>query len=487
MNQQVLEKYLWGAATFLRGHIDAGDYKQFIFPLLFFKRICDVYDEEFAEALAESDGDVKYARKPEFHRFQVPNGHHWKDVRETTTHVGMAIQKATQAIEKANPDTLDGIFGDAQWTNKDRLSDETLVDLLEHFSEHTLSIAKVPNDQLGDAYEYLIKQFADDSGHTAAEFYTNRTVVRLMTLIMDPQPGESVYDPTCGSGGLLLNCALQLKAAGKEYRSLKLYGQEINLITSAIARMNLFLHGIEEFRIVRGDTLSEPKLLENDALKTFNVILANPPYSIKAWDRNAFQDDTWGRNLWGTPPQGCADYAFQQHIQKSLDSRNGRCAILWPHGILFRDQEREMRRQMVEADLVEAVIALGKNLFYNSSMESCILVCRTDKTKKRRNKVLFINAFDDIRHEKTVSFLDEHHIQKVVRAFTRFEDLDGFSAVVEKEDVLKDDSSLLVTKYLKSSRVGNHADHDLDDALVSWKASSIECDAAMKTLFAALK
>ena len=423
---------------------------------------------------------------PEFHRFNVPKKHHWNKIRETTTNVGLAIQEAMSAIEKANPDTLAGIFGDAQWTNKDRLSDETLVNLLEHFSAHTLNIANVPDDQLGDAYEYLIKQFADDSGHTAAEFYTNRTVVRLMTLIMNPKPGESVYDPTCGSGGLLLNCALQLKDAGLEYRTLKLFGQEINLITSAIARMNMFMHGIEEFQIVRGDTLSEPKLLENDTLKTFNVILANPPYSIKAWDRTAFENDPWGRNLWGTPPQGCADYAFQQHIQKSLDPKNGRCAILWPHGILFRDQEREIRRKMVEADLVEAVIALGKNLFYNSSMESCILVCRTNKPKSRKNKVLFVNAFDDIRHEKTVSFLDEEHIQKVLEAFNGFKDKDGFAAVVAKEDVLKGDASLLVTKYLKSSRVGNHGDHDLDDALAEWKTASEGCETAMQQLFAKL-
>ena len=486
MNQQTLEKYLWGAATYLRGHIDAGDYKQFIFPLLFFKRICDVYDEEYAEAMAESDGDKEYARSPEFHRFVVPAKHHWNRVREVSTNVGMAIQAAMAAIEKANPDTLAGIFGDASWTNKERLSDETLVNLLEHFSRHTLSINNVPDDQLGNAYEYLIKQFADDSGHTAAEFYTNRTVVRLMTLIMDPQPGESVYDPTCGSGGLLLNCALQLKDSGREYRSLKLYGQEINLITSAIARMNMFLHGIEEFRIVRGDTLAEPKLLEDDRLKTFNVILANPPYSIKAWDRDAFANDPWGRNLWGSPPQGCADYAFQQHIQKSLDPENGRCAILWPHGILFRDQEREMRRKMIEEDLVEAVIALGKNLFYNSSMESCILVCRMNKPKKRRNKVLFVNAFDDIHQEKSVSFLEEPHIQKIVKAFNLFQDCDGFAKLVTRDEVLKDDASLLVTKYLKSSRIGIHDENFLDDALIAWKSSSEKCNQAMKKLFTEL-
>lgn len=302
MTQQELEKYLWGAATALRGTIDAGDYKQYIFPLLFFKRISDVYDEEFANALAESDGDTEYAAFAENHHFQIPEGAHWNDVREKTVNIGSALQEAMRAIEQANPDTLFGIFGDASWTNKDRLSDAILTNLIEHFSQHKLNLSNVPDDQLGNAYEYLIKEFADDSGHTAAEFYTNRTVVKLMTLIMDPQPGESVYDPTCGSGGLLLNCALHLKEEGKEYRTLKLYGQEINLLTSAIARMNMFMHGIEEFSIVRGNTLVSPAFLENDELKTFNVIIANPPYSIKAWDRKAFESDPYGRNIWGTPP-----------------------------------------------------------------------------------------------------------------------------------------------------------------------------------------
>ena len=279
-----------------------------------------------------------------------------------------------RAIEKENPDSLNGIFGDANWTNKDRLSDEILTNLIEHYSKYNLSTKNVPSDQLGDAYEYLIKEFANDSGHTAAEFYTNRTVVRLMTLIMDPKPGESVYDPTCGSGGLLLNCALQLKQKGEEYRSLKLYGQEINAITSSIARMNMFMHGIEEFDIIKDDTLTDPGFIENDELKKFNVILANPPYSIKKWDQKSFENDPYGRNIWGTPPKRCADYAFQQHIHKSLDLQNGRCAILWPHGILFRDKEIELSKKMVQSDTVEAVIGLGENLFYNSSMESMVLV-----------------------------------------------------------------------------------------------------------------
>jgi type I restriction enzyme M protein len=486
MNQQTLEKYLWGAATYLRGHIDAGDYKQFIFPLLFFKRICDVYDEEFAEALAESDGDKDYASNPEFHRFVVPLKHHWTTVRETTTNVGLAVQEAMSAIEKANPDTLAGIFGDASWTNKDRLSDETLVNLLEHFSAHTLSIANVPDDQLGNAYEYLIKQFADDSGHTAAEFYTNRTVVRLMTLIMDPQPGESVYDPTCGSGGLLLNCALQLKDAGQEYRTLKLYGQEINLITSAIARMNMFMHGIEEFQIVRGDTLSEPKLLENDTLKTFNVILANPPYSIKAWDRTAFENDPWGRNLWGTPPQGCADYAFQQHIQKSLDPKNGRSISLWPHGILFRDKEATMRQQMIESDVVECVIGLGPNLFYNSPMEACLLITNTNKPKKRRGKILIINAVNEVRQDKNMGFLEEQHIQRIYQAFHQFDDQDDLAKVLTLADVEAQNFNLAISRYIRPER-HEAADGEFGAALENWRTSSNALSESMTELFATLE
>src|SRR5690606_17016632 len=293
--------------------------------------------------------------------------------------------------------------------------------------KHKLNLSAVADDKLGNAYEYLIKEFADDSGHTAAEFYTNRTVVKLMTMIMDPQPGESVYDPTCGSGGLLLNCALHLKDEGKEYRTLKLYGQEINLITSAIARMNMFMHGIEEFSIVRGDTLANPAFIENDALKTFNVILANPPYSIKAWDQKSFVNDPYGRNIWGTPPQGCADYAFQQHIQKSLDEKNGRSISLWPHGVLFRDSEAEMRKKMIEEDLVECVIGLGPNLFYNSPMEACLLITTTNKPEKRKGKILIVNAVKEVKQDKNIAFLEDGHIEKIYKSYLDFKDEEGFS------------------------------------------------------------
>lgn len=474
---QDLEKYLWGAATLLRGVIDAGDYKQYIFPILFYKRICDVYDEESERAIKEVGGDFA-----ENHRFQVPEGAHWKDVRQVTVNVGQALQNALREIEKANQDTLYGIFGDASWTNKDRLSDGILTDLLEHFSEQNLSIANVPNDELGVAYEYLIKKFADDSGHTAAEFYTNRTVVHLMTLIMDPQPGESIYDPTCGSGGLLLNCVNHLKERHKEYRTLKLYGQELNLMTSSIARMNMFLHGIEDFHIVRGDTLAQPKFLENDRLKTFDVILANPPYSIKRWNRDAWANDPYGRNMYGTPSQGCADYAFEQHIIKSLDPKRGRSIVLWPHGVLFRDAEKIFREKMLQDDVVEAVIGLGPNLFYNSPMEACLLVTNLNKPKERKGKVIFINAVKEVTRQNANSVLEEKHIKKIYETYKDFKDIEGFACVLSNEDIIKNNANLNISLYV-SNNGDNKETKELPVIIAEWVEGSEKLKKSANELF----
>lgn len=481
MTQQELEKYLWGAATILRGTIDAGDYKQYIFPLLFYKRICDVYDEEFERALEESDGDMEYAAFDENHHFKVPEDAHWKTVRQTTTNVGQTLQSAMHHIEQSNPEMLAGIFGDASWTNKDRLPDETLTNLIEHYSTEVLNSSNIPDDQLGNAYEYLIKEFADDSGHTAAEFYTNRTVVKLMTKIMDPKPGESVYDPTCGSGGLLLNCALQLKEEGKEYRNLKLYGQEINLITSAIARMNMFLHGIQDFKVVRGDTLARPAFIENDELKKFNVILANPPYSIKNWDRESFVNDPYGRNIWGTPPQGCADYAFQQHIHKSLNSQNGRYAILWPHGILFREMESDLRIKMLEEDSVEAVIGLGPSLFYNSPMEAMILIGNNNKPKERRGKILFVNAKEDVNIDKGQAWMTDKQINKVYELYKSFDEQQSYSSVVDVDEVLSKGGNMNISFYIESLKTNNR--ESFSDTLNSWEAASTHLENSMNQLF----
>lgn len=462
MTQKELEDYLWGAANILRGMIDAADFKQYIFPLLFFKRISDLWDEEYKTALDESNGDLDYAFFAENHRFQIPKGCHWEDVRKKTVDVGAALQKAINEIEKANFEMLHDVFGDAQWTNKRRMSDQKMLDLIEHFSQMNLSVQNVPHDIMGDGYEYLIKKFADDSGHTAAEFYTNRTVVKLMTQITNPQPGESIYDPTCGSGGILLNSVLHVKEQGKEFRTLKLYGQELNLITSAIARINMFMHNVDEFLIVQGDTLDNPQILENDELKKFDVIMANPPYSVKKWNREKWMNDPFGRNIWGTPPQGCADYAFQQHIMKSLNEETGRCVVLFPHGVLFRDAESQIRKKMIENDYVDAVIGLGKNLFYNSSMESCLLVCRMRKPEGRKGKIIFIDGKEELRLERTNAWLEPQHIRKISDAYWKFSDIEGFAKVVENVKVIENDGNLSLPIYVKqSSSISEQRTEDL--------------------------
>jgi type I restriction enzyme M protein len=468
LSQQELESYLWDAAKLLRGLIDAGDYKQYVFPLLFFKRLSDVWDEEYASALDETK-ETAYARATADDRFAIPGGAHWSDVRTASRDVGRALLNAFRAIEAENPERLSGVFGNASWTDKAQLPDQTLKNLIEHFSRHTLSLAAVPEDELGNGYEYLIKQFADDSGHTAQEFYTNRTLVHLMTQMLKPQAGERIYDPTVGTGGMLISSLAEVKRGGGDARTLRLYGQELIHITAAIARMNLVLHGVEDFEIAVGNTLSNPAFIEGDRLQTFDVVLANPPYSIKKWNREAWQSDPWGRNFLGTPPQGRADYAFFQHILKSLDPKTGRCAILFPHGVLFRNPEAEMRRKLVELDVVECVLGLGPNLFYNSPMEASVVICRTQKPADRKGRILFIDALHEVARERANSFLTPEHQQRILSAYQSFIDDPGFAKVETIANVLKQDGSLSIPRYVQTVR-NSESTSDSRDLKKAWTA-----------------
>ncbi len=478
-----LESYLWGSAVLLRTNIDAGAYKQYIFPLLFFKRICDVYDEECQNAIKQYGEEA--LEWDEIHKFVVPKGHHWKNVRSISENVGTSIINAFRTIEKANVEKLQGVFGNAPWTNKKRLPDKLLKDLIEHFSSKTLSIKNCPEDELGQGYEYLIKKFADDSGHTAQEFYTNRTVVHLMTEMLKPQSNESVYDPTCGSAGMLISCIAYLKNKKQEWRNVKLYGQEVNQLSSAIARMNLFLHDIKDFEICNDDTLKNPGFIEKGKLKQFDLVLANPPYSIKQWDRAAFESDKYGRNTLGTPPQGRADYAFLQHILASLDTKNGRCAILFPHGVLFRDEEKDLRTELVKSDLLEAVIGLGPNLFYNSPMEACIMICRTNKTPENRGKVLFINAVKEVTRKNAESFLEDEHITKIANAYDDYESIPRFAKKATIKDIENNGYSLSIPLYVnEQTEVKQEEVYDLKTCCQDWLKSSDEMRKNYKELVA---
>lgn len=480
--QPELESYLWGAAVLLRGLIDSGDYKAYIFPIVFLKRISDVWDEEHEAALARYGGDEELAKLPENYRFAIPDGSHWESIRSTTSNVGAKLRSAMQAIETANPDHLTGVFGDGEWTNKDLLPDATLVELVEHFSKQTLSLANLPEDELGNGYEYLIKRFADDSGHTAQEFYTNRTLVHLMARMLNPQPGESVYDPTCGTAGMLISTAVELKNQGKEHRNLRLFGQERNFTTAAIGKMNLFLHGIQDGEIAHGDTLADPKFLDkNGRLQTFDVVLANPPYSIRNWDRDAFAGDPFGRNIWGVPPQGRADYAFFQHIASSMNPKVGRAAVLFPHGVLFRQEESALRQQLVRSGMLECVLGLGAGLFYNSPMEAVVIVLRSNRPGEQENKVLFINAVDLVARERAQSFLRQVHQDKILAAYQDYRTVDGFAAVATNSEIAANDFNLSIPLYVTGAD-GGHVPQSINEAVEAWRISAREAEEAVENL-----
>jgi type I restriction enzyme M protein len=323
---------------------------------------------------------------------------------------------------------------------------------------------------MGQAYEYLVGKFADDAGNTAQEFYTNRTVVTLMAEILQPKPDESIYDPTCGSGGMLVKCLDFLRQKGQPWQGVKVFGQEINALTASIARMNLYLNGVEDFSIVREDTLAHPAFVDGSRLRKFDIVLANPPYSIKTWDREAFQNDKWGRNFLGTPPQSKADYAFIQHILASMNEKTGRCAILLPHGVLNRLIEKDIRKKLIESDLLEAVISIGKNLFFNSPMEACVLICRTQKDVSRKGKILLIKATDLVERKNTESYLTSEHINTILSIYRQFTNIEGRSCVVDKESIPVKNYTISPKYYVKS--MDNGDSENLDVLLQRWNDSS---------------
>lgn len=449
-----LEAHLWHAAHIITGPIDASDYKTYIFPILFFKRICDVYDEEFHDAM-EKVGDAELAKGEMFHRIQIPAYCHWKDVFTETKDLGQALKDAFRGIELANP-KLHGIFGDASWTNKERLSDELLATLLNHFNKVNLGVASVRNDDMGRAYEYLIKRFADKANKKAGEFYTPRTIVRLMVNILDPQAGESVYDPACGTGGMLLETIYHVKENGGDPRLLKIKGQEKNLTTEAIARTNLFLHGQEDFDIVRGDTLREPKFLVNDRLETFDCVIANPPFSLKEWGYDLWSADPYGRKQYGLAPKTNGDFAWVQHMFSSLNDQ-GRMAVVLPHGVLFRGgAEGVIRTKLLQENRIEAIIGVASNLFYGTGIPACILVLRKSRPADHQNHVLIINAeeiFTKGRAQNTLSNDQADEIFNIYRqqeiAGPKAEEIEGVTRWVALTEIEENDFNLNIARYVQ--------------------------------------
>lgn len=448
-----LYNHLYEACNILRGPIDQDDYKSYVIPILFFKRISDVYDEETADAEQQYGEDIEFYTDEELHTFLIPKGCHWNDVRNTSEDVGKAIVDAMMGIEHDNPDTMAGLFSsfdDANWTDKTKLNDERLKDLIEHMSALPVGNRNYSADVMGDAYEYLIKKFADMSKKNAGEFYTPRFVVKLMVRLLSPKSGESVYDPACGTGGMLIEAIRSMDDEKASYG--KIYGQEKNLSTSAIARMNLFLHGAKEFKIEREDTLRKPVFIHNGQLQQFDCVLANPPFGLDHWGAEIFESDQWGRNIWGSPTDSNADFAWLQHMYKSMRPGKGRCAVVMPQGVLFHGgREGEIRKKMIETDCVECVIALVGNLFYGAGVSACILFLNNNKPLSHRGKICMIDATGIYTAQRAKNIMTEADTDQVFRLWQGYEPVIDKCAIVDLESVKTKDYTLSVNAYIEKT------------------------------------
>jgi len=449
-----LETFLWKSADILRGKIDSSDYKKYIFGLLFYKRISDVWDEEYQQVMDEY-GDETLAEADYNHRFQVPKDCKWSVIAETSENIGQKLNDIFDKITNVNSPKLDKIFDDLDFANKDRFPNETIQRLINHFSQYNFGSTYISSDLLGDAYEYLIKQFAADAGKKGGEFYTPREVERIIIGIVKPHKKDHIYDPTVGSGGFLLEAFNYLKDKSDEQvaRTLYFYGQEINISTFAIAKINMFLHGLDSSDIRRGDTLASPQFLSNMGnLLTFDIVVANPPYSIKDWEFELFKSDKYGRiEGYDQPPQKNADYAFVLHILKSMNT-NGRAGVVLPHGVLFRGgSEGRIREQIIKNDLLEAVIALPAKLFYGTGIPAAILIFNRNKPEHKKSKVLIIDAEHDYLEGKNQNSLRKQDIEKIIKAYDKYEDVEKYARVVGIKEIEENDFNLNVRRYIDSS------------------------------------
>ncbi len=470
---QSLYNFLFEACNILRGPVSQDNFKDYITPILYFKRISDVYDEEVAAALEESGGDEEYASLPEQHRFVIPGGCHWNDVRERAENLGAAIVGAMRGIELANPDTLYGvlsIFSAQKWTDKKNLSDGKIRDLIEHLSTRRLGNKDYPADLMGDAYEILLKKFADDSKAQAGEFYTPRTVVSLLVRILDPQPGETVYDPACGSGGMLIEAISHMHHDNLCCGAI--FGQEKNVVNAAIAKMNLFLHGASDFNIMQGDTLRNPKILQGGEVARFDCVIANPPFSLEKWGSVEWTTDKYGRNLWGTPTDSCGDYAWIQHMVKSMALGHGRMAVVMPQGVLFRGgEEGKIREKLVKSDLVEAVVTLGDKLFYGTGLSPCFLILRRMKPASHSARILMVDGTKILTPKRAQNILSQENLDRLYALYANYEDVEDYARVVTLDEIREKDYDLSPNKYVNYHR---EAIRPYAEVLAEFKAAYAE-------------
>lgn len=443
-----LESHLWESANILRGSIDSSDYKNYIFGLLFLKRLSDVFIET-AKKVERKEGDDYAWYDRDEHQFFVPERARWTEIQIQTHDIGNTINKAFESLEEENP-SLVGVLANIDFNDKEKLPDTLLLRLIQHFSKIDLSNDNLSEpDMLGRAYEYLIKQFADDAGKKGGEFYTPSKVVELIVSLIKPEEGMRVCDPTVGSGGMLIQSVDYIKSQGGNPRNLSLHGQERNLNTWSICKMNLLLHGLSDHRIERGDTIREPKLLgDGKELLLYDRVIANPPFSLKNWGREEAESDEYGRFRFGIPPKNAGDFAFVQHMVATLN-HEGKAGVVMPHGVLFRGgAEGKIREGLLREDIIEAVIGLPSSLFYGTGIPASILILNRNKEEEQRGKVFILDGSKDYQEGKNQNILRDKDIEKIISAYDSWEDIEKYCRVVDLEEIKENEYNLNIASYI---------------------------------------